>query len=235
MKKRIFSIALTAVLALPLALAGCGDGKRGIDETKTQLYVGVYDGGLGTDSVYSLAKRFEEKYAEHSFQAGKTGVEVIVTPSAYSNTMADTIADLEEEVFIGTAASANYLAKKGLLADISDVYNKPLNYDFVTGETDPSQPDIKPKDKIRSDLKYYYLNDEDNKYYGFPGATSFYGLVYDIELFEEENLYFAKDGGFVKSVSDARSAGPDGKLETEYDNGLPATFDEFFELCDKVQ
>lgn len=83
MKKRIFSIALTAVLALPLALAGCGDGKRGIDETKTQLYVGVYDGGLGTDSVYSLAKRFEEKYAEHSFQAGKTGVEVIVTPSAY--------------------------------------------------------------------------------------------------------------------------------------------------------
>ena len=234
MKKRIFSIALTAVLALPLALAGCGDGKRGIDETKTQLYVGVYDGGLGTDSVYSLAKRFEEKYAEHSFQAGKTGVEVIVTPSAYSNTMADTIADLEEEVFIGTAASANYLAKKGLLADISDVYNKPLNYDFVTGETDPSQPDINPKDKIRSDLKYYYLNDEDNKYYGFPGATSFYGLVYDIELFEEENLYFAKDGGFVKSVSDARSAGPDGKLETEYDNGLPATFDEFFELCDKI-
>ena len=42
-------------------------------------------------------------------------MEVIVTPSAYSNTMADTIADLEEEVFIGTAASANYLAKKGLL------------------------------------------------------------------------------------------------------------------------
>ncbi|MFQ7077050.1 MAG: hypothetical protein ACLRSW_03465 [Christensenellaceae bacterium] len=123
-------------------------------------------------------------------------MEVIVTPSAYSNTMADTIADLEEEVFIGTAASANYLAKKGLLADISDVYNKPLNYDFVTGRR-TSQPDIKPKDKIRSDLKYYYLNDEDNKYYGFPGATSF-GLVYDI-LFEEENLYFAKDGGFVKS------------------------------------
>ncbi len=231
MKKRLTVFALVLTLLMPCV--ACSGGGDGIDNTKTQLYVGVYDGGLGADSVYAMAKRFEQKYAEHSFEEGKTGVQVKVLMNTYNNGLENTISDMTEEVFIGTSANANYLARKGLLTDISDVYEKPLNYDFVTGETDASESDVKPKDKIRSDLKYYY-RDEEGKYYGFPGATTFYGLVYDIDLFEQENLYFAKDGGFVKSASDARSAGPDGKLETEYDNGLPATYEQFFELCDKI-
>lgn len=41
----ITAVLLTAVSVL--AATGCNKVLRDIDETKTQLYVGVYDGGLG--------------------------------------------------------------------------------------------------------------------------------------------------------------------------------------------
>ena len=232
--KKIVAMLLAATMTMP-ALTACG-GSNGneIDPNKTQLYVGVYDGGMGVDSLYTLAKRFEDKYDTHSFEQDKTGVEVKVIPARYDVGLENDMADMNIDVFVGTAANANYLAKKDLLLDITDVYNQPFSYDFVTGETDPNGENVRFKDKIRSDLKYYYMDAESEKYYGYPGASSYYGLVYDIDLFEEENLYFAKNGGFVASATDERSAGPDGNFETTYDNGLPATYDDFFTLCDKL-
>lgn len=69
MKKNLAVFAMIAAMVVPFS--ACGGQGNGIDETKTQLYVGVYDGGLGTDSVYSMAKRFEAKYADYSFEEGK--------------------------------------------------------------------------------------------------------------------------------------------------------------------
>lgn len=39
--------------------------------------------------------------------------------------------------------------------------------------------------------------------------------------------------GFIIDIDDERSNGPDGRRGT-YDDGLPATYDEFFKLCDKM-
>ena len=60
--------------------AAC-DGRTGgknsaekIDATKTQLYVGTYDGAYGDEWLYAVKTRFEEKYKDVSFESGKTGV-----------------------------------------------------------------------------------------------------------------------------------------------------------------
>ena len=240
MKKsnKIIAAALSALMVVPYAAACNGGGGIGggtqIDSNKTQLNIGVYDGGTGVDYAYALAKSFEERYKGISFEEGKTGVQVKIIPARYDGGLEFDIAELNVDVFMGTAANANYLAAKGLLADITDVYESPMAYDFVTGETDPNGSMTLLKDKIRADLVDYYQNDETLKSYGFPGTTTYYGLVYDMDLFEEANLYFAKNGGFVTSATDERSAGPDGNYETAYDNGLPATYDDFFALCDKM-
>lgn len=231
--KRFLAIVFS-VLLVALTLGGCTKNK--IDNTRTQLYVGIYDGGIGTDSIYAVAKRFEARYKEHSFEDGKKGVQVMVTSSRnYASPMVNTIKDMNEEVFIGTSASANYFAKKGLILDITDVYNMPMNKDIVTGETLNGVESTTIKDKIRPDLKYHFMDDASQKYFGFAGPTTFYGIVYDIDLFEEENLFFNESGaGFVTSKTDKRSAGPDNNAETAYDNGLPATYDQFFILCDEI-
>ena len=76
----------------------------------------------------------------------------------------------------------------------------------------------------------------DGKYYAIPHYEIFDGINYDIDLFEKENLYFAENkdngnNGFVLSAADVRSKGPDGQPGT-WDDGLPASVDEFFALCD---
>ena len=236
-RNRIIAIALFVLMVFTFAVSCKNGGISGgnkVDSNRTQLFVGLYGDGGDFDSAYAMAKRFENKYADYSFEEGKKGVQVVIIPARYSTNLEFEMKDLNVDVFFETSANANYLASKGVLMDLTDVYESPMNYDFVTGKTDPSGSSVLLKDKIRSDLSEYYQNDETGKYYGYPGTSTYYGLMYDIDLFEEENLYFAKNGGFVSSLTDERSAGPDGNYETTYDNGLPATYDEFFELCDRM-
>lgn len=75
MKKRVGSL-LAAVLLLLTAgggLTACGDS-QGIDETKTQLYIGNFDGGFGDEWLSVLGDRFEELHANDSYEDGKLGV-----------------------------------------------------------------------------------------------------------------------------------------------------------------
>lgn len=233
MKRNINLFATGAILAL--ALTSCfGGGGVTVNSEKTQLYVGVYEGGLESGSYYKIAQEFEAKYADVSFEEGKKGVQVLFSEGRYSDPLADTIDGVSEEIFLDTAASVLKFHTKDLVLDISDLYSSPMNYDFVRKEVDASNPDSTVfSEKIREDRLSYYLED-DGKYYGIPGYSQFFGIVYDIDMFTQYNLYFAKDGGFVRSSSDERSPGPDGDPSTTYDNGLPATYDDFFALCDKI-
>ncbi|MBR2397163.1 MAG: hypothetical protein IKA97_00100, partial [Clostridia bacterium] len=54
----------------------------------------------------------------------------------------------------------------------------------------------------------------------------------DVELFEEEGFYFDVDGDFTKDKTKF-SAGPDGQ-PGNYDDGLPATYDQMIALCDQI-
>ena len=60
----IKGLALVSEVVLSLGIAGCG-GMRGIDPNKTQLYVGLYDGGWGSDWLDDAKARFEAEYQDY--------------------------------------------------------------------------------------------------------------------------------------------------------------------------
>ena len=233
--KKWLCLTLSAVMAAGL-LAGCGESEPQEKSDKTQITVGVFDGGLGSDWVYAAKKRFEEQYKDYSFEEGKKGVNIQVTASkSFTQTgMENNIDSFSEHIIFAEGASASYFAKKGNFLDITDVVTQPLSYDFATGQVREDAAEETTIESKLSETQRAYYSAIDGKYYALPTTEKFFGIAYDIELFEENNLYFAPDGSFVKDKDAERSPGPDGKPETEYDNGLPATYDQFFALCDRI-
>ena len=225
--KRAAMIFLASMLACG-SLAACGGDSKKVDKTKTQLYVTTFEGGYGTGWLEAIKVRFESEYATVSFEEGKTGVQVWIKEDR-NLTQADMVQNLEgspQEIFFTEAINYYDLQSRGLLYDISDMVTT-----NIAGETTSIEG------KMRDVHKNYFKAD-DGKYYGIPFYEANYGIVYDVDLFEKELLYFAAPGqgdpkGFIKKADTPRSAGPDGKTGTS-DDGLPATYDDFFKLCDNM-
>lgn len=237
--KKIIAILLATLFIF--SMSGCGNGSNPsgggsgtrppeqIAQDKTQLYVSNYNGGYGTEWLYAIKDRFEKDYAETVFQEGKKGVQIVIhadkdnyAGQALYNKMGVT----SDEVFFAESVTFNDYVSSGYMLDISDI---------VTGENlDGKTIESKYSDEQKSALKI------GGKYYCVPHYASFEGINYDIDLFDSEKLYYAKNGapsepgytGNVKytNLAGERSKGPDGEYGT-YDDGLPATYDELFALC----
>lgn len=80
--KKIKKVLTTVFAGVMLATCafGCGGDVNKPDVSKTQLNVEVVDVGTGTKYVENLAKRFEEYVKDKSYEEGKTGVEIRLTP-----------------------------------------------------------------------------------------------------------------------------------------------------------
>lgn len=225
MKKKMirFTAVLCALACMLVTLPAC-DGRQKIDATKTQLYVGNYEGGMGSRWLDEYKKGFEEKYKDY-VNDDKVGVEVIIMNDkityAASN-LENSIEKSSVNVFFTELLDYYAFAEKGLLYDISDA---------VTGQLDGESKSI--ADKLSADQKSYYTS-YDGKYYGLPHYRTLRGITYDIDLFNAKKLYIKADGTIAgKSTDTDLSNGPDGKKGT-YDDGLPATYEEFFKWCDYV-
>ncbi len=73
------------------------------------------------------------------------------------------------------------------------------------------------------------------KYYALPHAQSPTLITYDADLFDRLGLYFGADGKLGKKSTDTGlSAGPDAQAGT-YDDGMPATYEQFYTLCQKIK
>ena len=183
-----------------------------------------YNGGVGNDWLDNTIAVFEAKYADKSFEEGKMGVQVIPDKQkATAMSQVDSFPNSSYDVIFNEALRYNEWAAKGNLLDITDLVNE-------TGE------DGKTIASKLSDDKVVALTARDGKYYALPHYEAFRGVVYDIDLFDEYNLYFAADrtySEFILSAGEAKSAGPDGAIGTT-DDGLPATYTEFFKLCDHM-
>ncbi len=222
----VFLALVMTVSALSVWLTGCNgeDGVIDVDEDKTQLYVYSYNGGVGNDWLDATIAAFEAKYADVSFEEGKKGVQVIPDKQkATALSQVDSFLNSTYDVIFNESLRYNEWAAKGNLLDITDLVNEVGD----DGKTIVSK--LSP-DKVTA------LTARDGRYYALPHYEAFRGVVYDIDLFEENNLYFAADrtySDFILSGTEARSAGPDGIVGTT-DDGLPATYEEFFRLCDHM-
>lgn len=232
MKKAKKVLALLTLMALILGmsavLAGCGgggsEGMIEIDSDRTQIYVFSYNGGVGNDWLDATIAAFEAKYANVSFEEGKMGVQVIPDKQKVTAvSMIDSFPNSTYDVIFNENLRYNEWAAKGNFYDITELVKE-------IGD------DGKSIESKLSEGKVTALTSRDGKYYALPHYEAFRGVVYDIDLFVENNLYFAADrtySEFILAAGEQKSAGPDGVVGTT-DDGLPATYEEFFKLCDHM-
>lgn len=190
---------------------------------KTVLLVATYDGGLGTNWLQNLANRFQEDYKDVSFEEGKKGVVVRVLASRSYNGTTLLSGALEQDVYFTEDVSYFDHVNKGNFLDITSMVTEKLT---GFGESESIE------DKISSEMKDY-LKAKDGKYYAIPFYDGLYGLMYDYDLFEDKGLFFDASGQFLTSKDAKKSAGPNGK-EGDYDDGLPATYDQFYKLIARI-
>lgn len=231
-KTALILLIVLLVSVICTSFAGCTpQGQVEIDETKTQLYVFSYDGGYGTDWLRTASKRFEDLYKNKSLEPGKTGVQVILDCEKNAVT-AETIKNGTNQVyFIEGNDDYHILRNKGCFEDITSVVTTVSDYDGKTIE-----------EKLTAEQRAYWGVDENGEthYYALPHYEGYYGIIYNVDLFDRKGFYFANekgensDGDFIfVGDNENKSAGPDGLLGTA-DDGLPATYEEFYQLCNRI-
>ena len=151
--------------------------------------------------------------------------------------MQSQILDNRDEVYFTEYAYYYSMKAEGVLGDITDAVTADLSsFGDKAGSTIVG--------KLTDEQKEYYgVAESDGKthYYAIPHYSAYTGIVYNKDLFDQKGYYFAKTPAGTENISDyfiyndddERSAGPDGVEGTD-DDGLPATYDEFFMLCDFI-
>ncbi len=240
--KKFLTVVLSALLCCT-ALTGCVGGSGGgskVDASKTTVItIGVPNKGFGTQWVSNAAKRFEEANAETVFAEGKKGVHVEVVPetdSSYVQTLStsgDNIAILEQITEVREfAQNGTVLAIDDVLTEKSDVRNG---------------AEMSIEDKINEENRLS-LKGRDGHYYGLPLYENTPGLSYDVDLFVNNNLYFADDGesavtpfsssygnvNFVANANAKKNCGSDGVYGTE-DDGLPTSLQDMLILFARMK
>ena len=185
----------------------------------TQLKVRNYDGGVGSDWLYALEEKYEALMANEELEPGKKGVDISIDPqktSAEQDILSDAHVVVQEGVEIYS------LITKGAAVAIDDVVTNENVWE--TGKTIESRLTEEQKSALTA---------MDGHYYFIPHYQTFGGVFYNVELFEQNAFYLKKGGGWTRTPSEM-TAGPDGDITTTFDNGLPATYEEFKQLMNKM-
>lgn len=233
--RRVASLILCGLMASSFAACnGGGDDSLPPEaEGKTVLRVAVYEGGLGTAWMTQAAEAFGKLYANESFEEGKTGVYVDVQSHKQFNGSTLLTGTIDKDLYFTEDVNYYTHVSRGNFADITDMMTEPLT---KYGEEGSIQ------DKLQKNQKDY-LTARDGKYYGVPFYDGLYGLIYDRDMFNDGYWFFDEDGSIgVNEAGIDRdgenrglSKGPDNKVETAYDNGLPATYAQFEELTAEMR
>ena len=229
MVKKILSVLVAAIM-MCAPLCACtpqNDGEE-IDPNRTQLYIGIYEGGWGREWIDEMKKGFEAIYPE---------VQLMIEGKKEEFTNDNLKASIESgqfDMYFSTASPSDFVANESVnnkLMDITEAVTTPLT---EYGETRSIEDKMDPFMQ-----SYMKASNSSGKYYTIPMYTSFYNIVYDVDLFENDRkpLYFAEDGTFTSGKTDsgakAKSVGQDGVAGT-YDDGLPVTWDDFKRLLSKM-
>lgn len=232
--KKIITLLLAVFMTIcSFGVVGCSNNQE-LDGNKTQLYVHNYNGGVGEKWIKDVKASFEAKYEKKSFQAGKTGVQIILDSSK---------------------GKTGRTILSGIKTDPNEVFftQEVLYYDYVGQNAVLPLNDLlekkNPEDNDKTILSKFTAEDVENltvngNIYAIPYYEAYNGLSYDATMFKNQNLYFSDKidtadtkypgtRAFVNKINPTLSCGPDG-IKNTYDDGLPSSFDELLKLCDKM-
>ncbi len=218
-------LVVTMLSGVLVVAAACGEGFKE-DPTKTNIRVTTYNGGLGKAWLEKAAKAFEEKYANKSFEEGKTGVKVHVDYCQGGNMMIDQT--LSKDVYFTEVVDYFQYVNKGKVADITDVVTGDLAEFGESGVTIESKLDNSYKTFLTAGS-----GSANGKYYALPFYEGYMGFIYDRDLFVEKELFFSQSGSFTGDLN-RLSVGADGVKGT-YDDGLPVTYSDFQKLVTEMK
>ena len=234
MKKILACIlALTMLATCCVFLIGCdGDG---IDPNKKQIYVGYYESGVGKIWLDELAKAYAETDMGKEYQ-------IIIDPKSgdtlSTNRLKQSITESRQDIIFTNALSYPDVVPFGdgqvLVADLKETIMEANPYN----EGNKSIWDTMTENGKHSSGFYYNDSGELEHVYGLDYFSSYYGMVYDRDLFEERdilNLDVTSSGSAEYSKvhpsrQNKKYVGLDATLNTPDDNwgadGLPNTFDD---------
>lgn len=220
--KKLLTAILAAIFMMSVA-AGCGGGDyfggKKVDPNKTQLYVGFFEGGWGREWLDLMIEEFEKENPE--YQVFAEGKKTEFTGDNLRSSIETNIFDMYFTTIVPHDMVAGESAQNKLL-DITDAVTEPLTEYGETRSIEDKMDDFM--------VTYMKSTNSSNRYYTIPMYTSFYYVVYDVDLFEQSQLYFASDGTFTGGITDkgqkAKSAGRDNE-EGTYDDGLPVTWEDY--------
>ncbi len=225
--KRIVGLGLACVAAISMAACG-GNAESSTkdDPTKTKLSVFTYGAGYGDEWLTRLEDAFEEAFAEVSFEEGKKGVQVEHRAEMLQFNAAQ-VQKSEYDIFF--FENEHYYKYLDVLEDLTDIVNSKAS-------TEDSLTVLQKLDDQQIDY-YGSKSNGGTHYYALPSYYGNYGIIYNKDLFDEKGYYLAADttnGAIIGNNKNARKTnGPDGVYGTD-DDGLPATYEEFFTLCDEI-
>ena len=233
--KSVFAIALALICCFGCFACNPVIDTDSHDESKSQLLVYSYNGGVGNEWLDEVINRFQEKFADYEFEPGKKGVEISPNKTKDEATLAS-IATAPEDVFFSEWVDIPALVSQNKVMDIHEVVTTPLN-EYLEGRTTDTDTIA---DKLYLETQDFFTF-KDNKYYALPHYSHTPVFTYNKKLFDTKGLYFAKDPTgtelpqkFISTTNTVKSCGPDGLFDTE-DDGLPATWDEMYELFDYMK
>lgn len=240
MKRKNWARVATSALALTFALGAVGCG--GTNDNTTVISVLNFGGGVGKVWLEKAFERFKAEVGDKSYESGKSGVSIDI-----EHTTKYTLDDID------TAGYNIYFDQGKVNVQQFAAQNKILNINDIVTAGGENSIESKIAADYRSSVQY------NGKYYALPHYEIFPCLTYDIELFDENDLYIAapdeeevepyeafgytvnftvdsrgKDGIYGTSDDESRrSCGNDGVYGTS-DDGLPSSLVEFLVLCDRI-
>lgn len=241
--KKLTTLFLAAMTACAtLSVTACGGGNQlneEVDENRTQLYVSYLNAGYSDRWLAAAKQRFETMYADYVFEKGKQGVQVVLDPETTSNSAVNMrnkrahvwfCEDYRTESFVAAGVMADMTT--ALTTSLGESYGEDLNGTALPGYAGETKSIV---GKMTANEKAYFVLNEGGKdtCYAVPYIDTYNGtLTYDVDVFEDQGLYYKADNtlGGRKATGEALGTGPDGVPNTA-DDGLPRTYDEFFEIC----
>lgn len=210
-----FGLACSVLMSMGVSvLSGCsredaGNNRFTEEEKKnmSKLVVGVYDGGFGTAWADSIAVEFEKKFADYSFEEGKTGVYVDVQgkktgydPTTLSNNI---LGGVEIADVYYTSSDIDQFIDTGVMYDITDIYQEKV-YD-TKGNYIGESGTVSLLDRVDE----YYVDafnmgtETEPAYYAIPYEDTYKGFIYDHDLFEEKGwLNYSGIDGTPKTTTE---------------------------------